>query len=68
MREWQPIETAPKDTAVMLYAGGYLIGHFSTFYNLWCTETDGMGTPGERMLNSWLQPTHWRPLPERPSE
>ena len=64
--EWQPIETAPKMTAIMLYAAGYYIGHFNTTNNRWWLQDDGTVTATERLLNSWSPPTHWMPLPEPP--
>jgi hypothetical protein len=66
--QWQPIETAPKMTAVLLYAAGYHIGHFNETNGKWWTQTDGTGTSGELILNSWGKPTHWMPLPAPPSD
>jgi hypothetical protein len=63
---WQPIETAPKDTAILIYSSGYNVAHYNTAYERWCTYTDGRGTAGERLLNSWDFPTHWMPLPAPP--
>lgn len=63
---WQPIETAPKDRAILFYASGYYVGHFNTAYEKWCTCTDGTKTSGERLLNSWNSPTHWKPLDPAP--
>ena len=63
---WQPIKTAPKMTAVLLYSSGYHIGHFNETNNKWWTYTDGTGTAGECILNSWGKPTHWMPLPAPP--
>jgi hypothetical protein len=49
---WQPIETAPKDTAVLLWLGWmFEIGHFNT----------GLG----RWAANWA--THWMPLPSPPT-
>jgi hypothetical protein len=64
--DWQPIETAPKMRAILLYASGYVVGHFNTTNMKWWVETDGTGTAGERNLNSFNGPTHWMPLPEPP--
>ena len=64
--QWQPIETVPKDKAVLIYAAGYYVAHFNTTNNRWWTQTDGTGTSGERILNSWGAPTHWMPLPQPP--
>lgn len=67
MSEWQPIETAPPMTAVLLYACGPVIGHFNTTNDKWWTETDGTKTTAERNLNSFNKPTHWMSLPDAPT-
>lgn len=57
---WQPIETAPKDSSLMLLyvrrSGQTRIGLFNTFFNEWVT------VPGVYTL----EPTDWMPLPEPP--
>ncbi len=63
---WQPIETAPKDTAILLYYHAYAIGHWNSAAQRWWTYTDGHRTVEERVLNSFKPPTHWMPLPEPP--
>ncbi len=65
---WHPIATCPPMTAVLLYAAGYHIGHFNETNNRWWTHTDGTGTAGELLLNSWSRPTHWMPLPPEPPQ
>jgi hypothetical protein len=35
MSDWQPIEIAPKDTAVLTYGFGYEVAHFNTALNHW---------------------------------
>ena len=67
MSEWKPIETAPKDEAILIYSSGYDVAHYSTTYEKWCVYTDGSGTAAERLLNSWAAPTHWMPLPDPPN-
>lgn len=62
---WQPIETCPPMTAVLLYSAGYVVGHFNTTNNKWWTTTDGTKTIGEIALNR-DGPTHWMPLPDAP--
>lgn len=64
--KWQPIETAPKDTAILIYASAYYVAHFNTTNDKWWTYSDGTKTAGERLLNSWSGPTHWMPLPDAP--
>lgn len=61
--EWRPIETAPRDgTSMLLYPSVYLglpcgIGHYVTRRESW---QEGPYTE--------VRPTHWRPLPEPPSD
>lgn len=64
--EWQPIETAPKDTALLLW-GKYwndkdvfqrpLIGQWNPH-----SATQRWEILGE--LRFGIRPTHWMPLPE----
>ena len=68
MMEWQPIETAPKDSTIVLLYGlcvdwasaGVTMGYFNEDYGWRSQETDGYNDP------FLLQPTHWMPLPEPP--
>lgn len=65
-REWQPIETAPKDgTKVMLYVGDCLEWITAPWY--WDTR-DGLwkNTIGQYMETPFI--THWMPLPQPPNE
>jgi len=63
MMEWQPINTAPLDTLVLLYLGdeGFAIGESWRTYDeqpyglTWWVEERGR-----------FYPTHWMPLPEPP--
>lgn len=56
---WQPIETAPKDTAVLLWLGWrFEIGHFNTGLGRWAANWD------HRALE--VPATHWMPLPSPP--
>lgn len=61
--EWQPIETAPKDTTVLLYGAKRLemcVG-MNHSRDGWVTDT----------TSEWLSmytPTHWMPLPEPPKK
>lgn len=62
---WQPIDTAPKDTAILLYGFGFSVAHFNTAYGKWIAY--GYETPDTIMLNTASSaPTHWMPLPAAP--
>ncbi len=71
LREWRPIETAPKDGTEIILTGRYsrtagpaihnreYVMRVTTGYwsaNRWQTGNFGM----------WEEPTHWKPLPEPP--
>jgi hypothetical protein len=63
-REWQPIETAPKDE------GSYIIA-FPVLMNLpsavtWCPILDGWRVVLTNQLSPF-KPTLWQPLPPPPS-
>ena len=68
--EWQPIETAPETTCILVYSND---GRQAVAY---CDLTDMDGFYDEPIrvwnLNGWLSgdsgfiPTHWMPLPEPP--
>lgn len=61
---WQPIETAPADTAILIYAQGYRVAHFNSMAKRWI----GYGANAEtHILNTWAKPTHWMPLPAAPA-
>ena len=57
IQEWQPIETAPKDTPCLCYNG-------ADIYIL----LDIMGSWKEpaNLMELRRQPTHWMPLPTKP--
>ncbi len=71
---WQPIETMPLDTTVLLYEParelwpGYTVGP----YVLVC-DTFGSGKWSPACINGFEwecemeRPTHWAPLPELPN-
>jgi len=57
MSEWRPIETAPRDTALLLWTGwSFQLGHYNTALAGWVAGWD------HRPLTA----THWMPLPEPP--
>jgi hypothetical protein len=60
---WQPIENAPKDTAILVYNYGYTVAHFNTAYDRWIAY--GRDTPDTIALAQFL-PTHFQPLPSPP--
>jgi len=69
MTDWQPIETAPKDTDVLLYLkdGGIVIGEGWHTY-----DEPPYGQPSKELywinleIGQVLHPTHWMPLPNPP--
>ena len=58
MSEWQPIETAPKNTDTILLTDGYWIrtGYWARRRECWSVDTAVPLKP----------PTYWMPLPEPP--
>jgi len=68
MTEWQPIETAPNDTLVLLYLGGNDIEIGEGWHTY---DEPPYGTPSKE-LYWWVDergrvyPTHWMMLPEPP--
>lgn len=80
-REWQPIESAPKDgTPIIAFPdkqiGGVLggVGWTVARYREGWVSGGFSGTPNKQVSGWWEgglfmgpQPTHWQPLPEGPS-
>lgn len=61
MSEWQPIETAPKDTHILVGPTkrmGICVAIF--------TDLDGWETETPSQYWSIYTPTHWMPLPAPP--
>jgi len=59
-QDWQPIKTAPKDTALLLYCDSYFeLGHFNIRLNRWVDLEKHRGL---------RTPTHWMPLPPAPAQ
>ena len=60
MSEWQPIETAPKETTVLLVDknDNLYVGYYIRRQSRWVS-----------MPCEWrIYPTHWMPLPAPPKE
>lgn len=66
--KWQPIETAPKDKSVMLYAGELVpiyfgrkrygtLGEPNQDHHAWRCNSSGC----------YANPTHWAPMPKTPA-
>jgi hypothetical protein len=68
---WQPIETAPKETEILVWFGP-AVGVKSVSYtdsgsgfSFWCVDDGKLGPfPVRRYCDPY--PTHWMPLPEAP--
>lgn len=60
MSEWQPIETAPRNTVVLTYDGNTSFGHQR--YDLAVLTYTWRAYFGGLMST----PTHWMPLPQPP--
>jgi hypothetical protein len=59
--DWQPIETAPKDSIIVLTDGGQL------WQGFWQTDRWFTGfTCGPLHVRLGFDPTHWMELPEGP--
>lgn len=64
-REWQPIETAPKDQDVLLFDGE------KQFVGRMTLKVGHQFAPVEKFENwhvweYWPKPTYWMPLPSTP--
>ena len=61
---WQPIESAPKDTEILVYTKpwGPIIATLSEEFGEWLSR---MQVPVSIREDDEL-PTHWQPLPEPP--
>lgn len=70
-RGWQPIETAPKDgTLILVSFGAKGVRAVSWEDDLWCVDDDKHGPYPLRgySYSTFTAPTHWMPLPAKPSE
>jgi hypothetical protein len=69
MKEWHPIETAPKDgTLVLLHPSGHWTADVNSdcevgYWDVDCEEWIAAGSRAD----DYTGPTHWMPLPEPPS-
>jgi hypothetical protein len=70
---WEPIETAPKDKAIMLCIAGWqpCCGRWWPFDSCWVSfDWDGHFESDQEMSDyvarSSYEPTHWMPLPAPP--
>jgi len=63
--EWQPIETAPKDSRwLMLGISGrneIMLGYWSRLHGAWWGQTCAHGE-----FQLWQRATHWMPMPAAP--
>lgn len=69
--EWQRIETAPKDGTWILAYGNHRRGGCDQLTIKW-EKWEGFAAPGQWISGddgyaAYLHPTHWMPLPSRPS-
>ena len=67
MTDWQPIETAPKDTPILIYATEtWRIRYFICVAKLGKYGWEAVGASGYECENDFEHPTHWMSLPEPP--
>lgn len=69
MSEWQPIATAPKDVAVLVWDGyrnGAGVAEWVDGYGCWCWAQ--AAASDEYPANGPIKATHWMPLPSPPSD
>lgn len=64
MSEWQPIDSAPKESGKYLFCFGDSNGQFIKVVELGFTVDDNWYLIGYHSKD----PTHWMPLPEPPIE
>jgi hypothetical protein len=73
-REWQPIESAPKDGTLILVTGRFGANQRPTPCDAWQRapriawfemHRTWLGFPSSKALDG--EPTHWMPLPEPPN-
>jgi hypothetical protein len=65
-RQWQPIETAPKDgTRVLVFEATYGMA-VAAWDSYWQWVERGADYATEVWGNGTIEPTHWMPLPQPP--
>lgn len=64
MSEWQPIETAPKNTPILV-APSHIQGRSCDM--AWMPSTHCRWMEVDEFGEKNLKPTHWMPLPEPPA-
>ena len=66
---WRPIETAPRDTGVLVYDKGVRVATLSECYYTGTVRWLVSGKMADNPIDYYLpaQPTHWMPLPEEPN-
>jgi len=64
---WQPMETAPKDRAVLLWNGAVNVGEWGGVIEDWLALIEGDIVAFDNGdLARVHAPTHWMPLPDPP--
>jgi hypothetical protein len=72
MSEWQPIETAPFETPILIFAYEWKDGPTIICAAIKRKETKdwhswvAIGATGYEWENDFEKPTHWMPLPSPP--
>lgn len=65
---WQPIETAPKDTDMLVFDPSYYGIVIATFYRLHAvTGRPVWNVAWDRDGDMDIEPSHWMPLPNKPN-
>lgn len=67
-RQWQPIETAPKDGTEILICGFDIVGDFTACKAWWHDKSSEIVPQFDWVDDALENPTHWQPLPQLPEE
>jgi len=65
MTKWYPIETAPKDEAVLVFVPAFI---FFNDMTLIMENENGLWLYQGHNARTELNPTHWMPLPKPPED